>query len=202
MNSLTRAIALLGLCCTLSGCAWLMGHDQLPERPAPFHVEATTVEARSGGLTVKGTWLGEGELVVTGRNLVGRIGRAANPYGDDTLVFQIEIENGGQDPIVVLPDKSTLTIDGAAPRVNRTLADYRKRWPSWAVTTAEEGEDQAAAYKHVVDTILIERLVRPGQTAEGRMAFPRAVAKSEMVLRLPYQVGFRKQHLELTWRIK
>lgn len=197
-----RALAALALFQGLTGCAWLLGHDVVPQAPSPFRLEPATATAEAGGLRVQGAYLGLGERIVTHRNLFGRVGRVANPYGEDSLVFQLAIENRSQEPLVVLPHQATLAVDGGTPHPARTLADYRKRWPTWAVTHPDEGEDQGAAYQHVVDTLLIERVVRAGQSSEGRLAFPRAVAKSELVVRLPYQVGFRKQHLELKWSVR
>jgi hypothetical protein len=200
MRRLLTALVLLGVAMT-PGCAWLVGHDSLPDLPAPFTLENKTVSRASGGVRVEGTFLGVGERIVTARNMIGRIARVANPYGEDSLVFRLEVENDNKDPVILLPHQATLSIDGGAGRPARTLADYRKRWPSWAVTSDDEGEDQGAAYRHVVDTLLIERIVRSRQRADGRVAFPRVVAKSTVTMTLPLQEGFVKRNLELTWKV-
>jgi hypothetical protein len=98
-----------------------------------------------------------------------------------------------------MPQKATLAYGEGTSARARTLDDYRRRWPTWAVTNDQEGQDQAAAYQHVLSTLLIERQVPPGESTEGRLAFPVQPAKDALTLSLPYAIGRKALVATLRW---
>jgi hypothetical protein len=127
-----------------------------------------------------------------------------NPYGEDTLVFELSARNAGPEGLVLLPQQATLAVGADKSRKARTLDDYRKRWPAWAAVGAEQLADRDFAYHAVLETLLIERLVPAGGEAKGRLAFPTGVVLSgaEMALALPYRVARHEAVATLRWRLE
>ncbi|MNL63367.1 hypothetical protein D3C87_1875010 [compost metagenome] len=102
---------------------------------------------------------------------------------------------------MVQPEKATLALGVGEPARAMTLEDFRRRWPAWPVSNDQEGEDQAAAYAHVLHTLLIERLVAPGESIEGRLAFKLGAAREALVLKLPLRDGRRERAATLRWTL-
>lgn len=184
-----------------SGCAWLLGQGEVPQPAAPVRVAERAQAAQAGPLKLEVSFLGVGDRIATATNLVGRVARAVNPYGEDTFVFRLTAANSGDEPVVLLPQKATLAYGEGTVEHARTLDDYRKRWPAWAVTNDQEGEDQAAAYANVLGSLLIERQVPPGDSTEGRLAFPAHPAKDALTLRLPCAIGRKELVATLRWTL-
>jgi hypothetical protein len=164
-------------------------------------VAEPVARAQEGPLKLEVTFQGVGERIVTATNVVGRIARVVNPYGEDTFVFRVVATNSGNESLVLLPQKATLSLGQGTPERARGLDDYRKRWPTWAVTSNQEGEDQAAAYAHVLGTLLLERQVPPGGSTEGRLAFPVRPAREALTLKLPYALGRKEKEAVLRWSL-
>ena len=196
---LLTAAAALAAASALNGCAWLLGHGDLPQPPEPVRVSEPVQTLSQGPLAATGRFLGVGERIVTARNALGRIGRVVNPYGEDTFVFRLRLENRGGEPLVLLPEAATLALGEGRVEAARTLDDYRKRWPTWAVTNDQQGHDQNAAYTFVLDSLLIERVLPPGEAVEGRLAFPAGPVSAGLTLRLPYRMGREAHALTMTW---
>ncbi|MFP5503274.1 MAG: hypothetical protein ACLGIN_12370, partial [Candidatus Sericytochromatia bacterium] len=155
----------------LGGCAWLLGHGEPPQPEAPFFVEAAVAEAGAGGLAVSATFEGVGKRLVSERNWAGRAGTVVNPYGADSLVFSLTLANEGPEALVLLPQAATLALGDRPPLPARTLDDYRARWPLWAVRDTRDRDHRQAAYAHLLETLLIERRLRPGDRVVGAIAF-------------------------------
>jgi hypothetical protein len=196
----TLALSLaLGL--SLGGCTWLLGHGDVPQPRSPVQVAEAQQAAVVGGLRLEARLLGVGERIVTARNAFGRVGRVVNPYGEDVFVFQVRAVNEGTDPVVLLPHQATLSVGTGDPVSALTLDAYRRRWPAWPVTNNQEGEDQAAAYAHVLQTLLLERQVPAGETTEGRLAFPVRPAREALTLKLPVRFMRETRVLTLRWAL-
>lgn len=196
-----RRMALLaGLTLGTSGCTWLMGHGDVPQPRSPQQVVAAEAHARVANVTAQVRFLGVGERVMVSRNVWGRVGRVVNPYGEDTLLFDVRVANGGEYPITLLPAEARLQVDRSAEARPRSLDDFRARWPSWAVANTQQGEDRDAAYRFVLDTLLLERLVPPGESASGRLAFPLGAETGDLKLSLPYKEGRHKPVLLFKWK--
>jgi hypothetical protein len=189
----------LGL--SLGGCTWLLGHGDVPQPRSPVAVAEPQQTAVVGGLRVEARLLGVGERIVTSRNAFGRVGRVVNPYGEDVLVFLVRAVNEGADPVVLLPQQATLSVGTGEPVPALTLDAYRRRWPAWPVTNDREGEDQAAAYAHVLQTLLLERQVPPGEVTEGRLAFPLRPAREALTLKLPVRFMRETRVPTLRWAL-
>lgn len=202
MRRLHGAIALvLATTPGLGGCAWLLGHGDLPQPRSPVRPQDPRVSVTEGALAAQCEFLGLGERLVTATNAFGRLSRVVNPYGEDTFVFQVRIENRGQGAIVVLPAGARLDVGAESPLEPRTLDAYRTRWPSWAVTNEREGEDQGRAYTHVLQTLLLERQVPAGESTEGRLAFPVAPVRDTFKLTLPYRQAQASRTLTFRWAL-
>jgi hypothetical protein len=194
--------ALLAGCTFLQGCAWMMGHDVLPQAPQPFHVRPEKVSAHLGQLLGDARFLGPGERVATERNAVGRVARAVNPYGDDALVFMVDLVNADDRPASVEPSKARLTAE--LPVVTRNalqLDDFRHRWPTWAVDGPEQSADRGAAIGYVLDTLLLDRLIEGGARTSGRVAFALTPATERLVLTLPAKTGDAAGTLTFNWEV-
>lgn len=188
------------VCFSTSGCAWLFGHGELPQVPATFKPAQATAVAAVDGLTIRATFLGPGQRIRSATNFWGRVSRAVNPYGADSLVFQVSLRNEGPKTLVVQPTGATLSLDGGPGLRARVMDDYRKRWPTWAVTHPDEGTDQAAAYAELLETILIERALPPGGMVEGRLAFPAGPVLRSITLSLPIESDRVKRLAVLDWK--
>jgi hypothetical protein len=197
-----KALALsvvLGL--SLGGCTWLLGHGDVPQPRSPVQVAEAQQTAVVDGLRLEARLLGVGERIVTARNAFGRVGRVVNPYGEDVFVFQVRAVNAGADPVVLLPHQATLSVGTGDPVNALTLDAYRRRWPAWPVTNDQQGEDQSAAYAHVLQTLLLERQVPAGEATEGRLAFPVRPAREALTLKLPVRFMRETRLLTLRWAL-
>jgi hypothetical protein len=188
---------LVGALASTSGCAWLIGEGELPQPEQPVRL-GVPVLPLAGGLAGTATFLGVGDRTVTATNWFGRIGRVVNAYGEDTFVFELHATNTLMEAVVLEPSKATLSY-GAETVHARSLDDYRRRWPTWAVTTPDEGHDQQAAYQAVLNTLLLDRQLAPGETTSGRLAFPKRAVTEGLTLALPYIVGRQRRSLSLWW---
>lgn len=197
LRSLAIAAALMPLLAG-TGCAWLLGHYQLPQPRDPVRPLPATVHAVVGPLTLEGTWLGPGERLVTATRPWGAADRVVNPYGEDTFRIRL-LARAGAEAVVLLPARATLADAAGTSRSARTLADFRARWPGWAVTADEQDADRRAAYEHVLDTLLVEREVPAGQETTGIVAFPAFQPSGRLTLTLPCGVGLRAQSATLSW---
>lgn len=196
-----RASFLAVLAISTSGCAWLVGLDRLPQPVPPFQAVEPARELRTADLHVKARYLGVGERVVTATTPLGRIARAVNPYGEDSLVFQVLVMNPTDHVALVIPTEATL--EGPNGRkAARTLDDFRRRWPSWAVENPDHEADRAAALEHVLQTVLLDRLVPPNGETEGRIAFPAYRPGDDMTLKLPIKTEGRRTVLSLRWEVR
>lgn len=186
---------------TSSGCAWLLGQGEVPQPASPVRVAEPAQALHAGPLKLAVRFMGVGDRIVTATNMVGRVARVVDPYGEDTFVFRLTATNTGDEPVVLLPQKATLAYGEGTVVHARTLDDYRRRWPAWAVTNDQEGEDQAAAYANVLGSLLIERQVPPGESTEGRLAFPVHPAKGALTLSVPYALGRKELSATLRWTL-
>jgi hypothetical protein len=193
------AAALMASLLPLGGCAWLLGYSEVPQPASPVRVTAPLAMATNGRVRLTAHFLGVGERMVSEHNLWGRAARVVDPYGEDSFVIDVMLDNQGHDDLVVQPQAATLQIGTAAPLKTRSLDDYRKRWPTWPVSTQDEGTDQAFAYKQVLDTLLLERLVHAGESVNGRLAFPAEHGSGPMSLKLPYKVGGDRKEVVAVW---
>jgi hypothetical protein len=193
------AIAAALLATALGGCTWLLGHGDVPQPRSPVRATTPRLDLLEGPFGVDAEFLGVGERIITATNAFGRVGRVTNPYGEDTFVFVLELVNLTKETVVVVPDKATLHYGLATTQPARTLADYRKRWPTWAVTNGQEAEDQGQAYAFVLKSLMIERQLLPHASTEGRLAFPVEPAKDALTLTLPYRIGHASRRLTLRW---
>lgn len=198
---LRAAIGGVLLASSLGGCTWLLGHGDVPQPPSPVRVATPTQTVMEGPFRVDAEFLGVGERIVTDTNVVGRVSRVVNPYGEDSFIFNMTLVNLTKETVVVVPEKATLSYGVGTPRPSRTLAEYRKRWPTWAVTNEKEADDQGQAYAHVLRTILIERQLPPHESTVGRIAFPVEPAKDALTLTLPYRTGIVTKTLTLRWSL-
>lgn len=198
-----RFLLALALAATLplGGCTWLLGHGDLPQPRSPVVVAEPLQVVTEDALRLEARFAGVGERIVTARNAFGRIGRVVNPYGEDVFVFWLRAQNQGSEPVVLLPHQATLSVGTGDPVPALTLADYRLRWPAWPVTNNQEGEDQTAAYTHVLQTILLERQVPAGEATEGRLAFPVRPARAALTLRLPVRFTRSARVVSLEWQL-
>ena len=202
MRRLLGAIALvLASTSALGGCAWLLGHGDLPQPRSPVRPQNPRVSVTEGTVAAQCEFLGLGERLATAHNAFGRLSRVVNPYGEDTFVFRVRIENRGQGAIVVYPAAARLDVGAEAPLEARTLEAYRSRWPAWAVTNEREGEDQLRAYTHILQTMLIERQIPAGESSEGRLAFPVAPVRDTFQLTLPYRQAQASRTLTFRWAL-
>lgn len=195
-----RRLLPLLLVTATSGCSWLVGYDVLPQLPSPVRLRATAAD-KLPGLAVDVTALGIGDRVPTEKNMWGRTARAVNPYGEDTLVFRASLVNAGDRPAFLTPSRATLSADGEAPRPARTLDDYRRRWPTWAVDGHDQEADRAAAIGYVLDTMLVDRMLSPDGRVEGRLAFalPHVTRKLDLVL--PVRTADTSKDLHFVWEV-
>ncbi|HEY9722346.1 MAG TPA: hypothetical protein V6D47_10045 [Oscillatoriaceae cyanobacterium] len=194
-----RLLALLALL-PLGGCTWLFGYGTLPQPEPPLRVAADTQQARSGPLQLSVRFRGAGEREISARNLWGRAARAVDPYGEDVLVFEVTAANTGTDPLILNAPAATLTLANGQVYKPLTLDDYRDRWPTWPIVGADEAADQHFAYQAVLTTILLQRMVPPGQSAAGRLAFAGVTGAMPMSLRVPFSVGLENETVTLDWR--
>jgi hypothetical protein len=192
-------LAVLVATSPLSGCAWLIGHAEVPQPRSPLEVASPVQTVRLGGLTLEARFAGVGDRRETARNWLGRLARVVNPYGEDTWLFEIAATNGGAEDVVLLPRDATLVQDGGEPRRARTLDDYRRRWPTWAIEGDEQAHDRHAAYGAVLDSILLERHLAPGGRAAGRLAFPGGRGAGSLTLQLPVLLGTRRETARWRW---
>jgi hypothetical protein len=184
------------------GCTWLMGQDMLPHTLLAFRVRQEKVTSKLGDLVADASLLGVGERIATERNGVGRVARAVNAYGDDTLVFDIGLMNAGEGPASVEPSKAKLTASlPSVTRAARTLDDFRQRWPTWAVDGAEQGADRTAAIGFVLDTLLLDRLIEGGARTQGRVVFPITMATERLELTLPAKTADHAGALTFVWEV-
>lgn len=186
----------------LPGCAWLIGQDHLSQPLPPFRAVEAQREVRvAPGVSVKATYQGVGERIVVATTPLGRIARAVNPFGEDTLVVDLDVTNASREPITVLASAAKLSGPGGERRV-RSLDDYRKRWPTWAVENDEQERDRSAAMDFVLEHLMGDRLVEPDKTANGRLAFPVFRAGASLTLTLPLRLAGARRGVELTWDIR
>lgn len=183
----------------LQGCAWLLGHAEVPQPRDPVRPLPATTRAAAPPLAITAEWLGVGERIVTAKNPWGRAARVVNPFGEDTFRIRITALATGPEPVVLLPAKATLVDDGGTPRAARTLDAFRVRWPGWAVENDDEEADRKAAYDHILGLLLIEREVQPGAETAGIVAFPAFTPRRRLLLTFPYRIGFKPGELRLTW---
>ena len=198
MSLVARLLLVLAPLSASTGCAWLLGHTDLPRPRDPVAPIPATARTVAGPLTLEATWLGPGARIVTATRPWGTAARVVNPYGADTFRIRL-VARAGAEPVVLLPDRATLADGAGARHPARTLADFRARWPAWPVTTDEEDFDRRAAYAHVLDTLLVEREVPAGRETTGILAFPAFPGKGRIVLTLPHRLGFRLHAATLTW---
>lgn len=194
-------LALVAAASTLGGCAWLMGYDQLPQPSAPFRVARATLTTHVDDLGADARFLGPGERIATDHTVLGRVARAVNPYGEDSLVFDLTLTNAGSVPAAVLPSQAQLAADGAKAMPARTLDEFRRRWPTWAVEGPEQTTDRAAAMGFVMDTLLLDRQVMPNASARGRLAFALQRPVRKLSLTVPVRVGEHNSALAFTWEV-
>ena len=184
---------------SLPGCAFVLGYDQLPQPKAAFRARPDVATAKFAGLVGDARAPGPGERVVTDRNLLGRVARAVNPYGEDVLVVRLELVNASSSLAVVSPSRATLVVDDAAPRPAMGLDDFRKRWPTWAVADAEQTTDREQAIASVLDTLLLDRLLEPGSRTTGRLAFVLPRVRGHLAVVLPVRVADEGGSLSFAW---
>lgn len=195
--TLARAL-LVCAAASSSGCAWLLGHRDVPQPRDPVRPLPATVRATAGPLALEGTWLGPGARIVTATRPWGAADRVVNPYGADTFRIRLVARATGE-PVDLLPQRATLADARGTVKPARTLADFRARWPGWAVTTDEEDADRKAAYEHVLDTLLVEREVPAGGETTGIVAFPAFPAAGRITLTLPCRVAMKPLVATLAW---
>lgn len=181
-----------------TGCAWLLGHAEVPQPRDPVAPVPAIARTTAGPLALEAAWLGPGARIVTAKRPWGTAARVVNPYGADSFRIRVTARAAGE-PAVLLPHRATLG-DGLGPaKAARTLADFRARWPAWAVSSDEEDADRRAAYEHLLDTLLVEREVPAGAETTGIVAFPAFAAAGKVVLSLPYRVDRRDGVATFTW---
>jgi hypothetical protein len=186
----------------LPGCAWLMGQDHLDQPLPPFRaVEAQSQTRLEPGVLVRATYRGVGERIVVAATPLGRIARVVNPFGEDSLVVELDVTNASTEPITVLASAAKLSGPGGERRV-RSLDDYRKRWPSWAVENQEQEGDRLAAMDFVLEHLLGDRLVEPDKSLTGRLAFPLFRPGDALFLSLPLRMAGTRRNVELKWDIR
>lgn len=183
----------------LQGCAWLLGHAEVPQPRDPVRPLPLIAKAQAAPLAVSAEWLGLGDRIVTARNPWGRAARVVNAFGEDSFQIRVDVRATGTEPVVLLPEMATVADDGGTPRKARTLAAFRARWPGWPVETDEQEADRKAAYEHVLGLLLIEREVQPGSQTTGVLAFPAFTPRRKLILTFPYRVGFKGGELKLIW---
>ena len=198
MPALARLLLLAAALPATSGCAWLLGHSDVPQPRDPVAPMPAVARTVAGPLALEATWLGPGARIVTARRPWGTADRVVNPYGADTFRVRLVARATGE-AAVLLPQRATLSDPLGPPRVARTLPDFRARWPAWAVASDDEDADRRAAYEHVLDTLLVEREVPAGAETTGILAFPAFPAAGRVELRLPYRVGLKGHVATLIW---
>lgn len=169
------------------------------ERLAVLPREAT---ASVGPILSTVRYLGPGELVPTSYNVIGAIMRAVNPYGEDQILFEVEVQNEGSDRITLVPDSAVL--DTGTRRIAALgLGHYRRAWPTYPIVDLEMAKDQAVAFTHVLRTILVERHVLPGDRVVGRLAFPApAGALGPLRLSLPLRTESGTASLDFDFKVE
>jgi len=124
-----------------------------------------------------------------------------NPYGEDSLVFHVLLMNPTDHVALVTPTEATLEgPSGSKPA--RTLDDFRRRWPSWAVESPDQDADRNAAIEALLQSILLDRIVPPNGETEGRIAFPAYRPGDHMTLHLPLKADGRRQVLDFSWEVR
>ena len=154
-----------------------------------------------GSLRAKADFQGVGERIVTARNLLGRLGRVVNPYGEDTFVINLHVENAGPGPVVLLVGEARLDFSAPAwcsnpaPSMTTAGAGRPGRWRMPARAPIRPRPIPMCRRR------LLERLVPAGEKVEGRLAFPVKPAQAEIELLLPYRSSEKKGALRFRWAL-
>lgn len=171
---------------TLTGCDIGLRYRVVQPEPHLF-LEPRQASFSLQYLEATASALGPGERIATARSPIGNIQRVVNPYGEDQFLFNIEVANRGERPVLLKAAEARLEASGRRIPA-KTLEDYKKAWPTYPIADAEMARDQAAAFTFVLRSMLLERLVLAGEGVKGRLAFPSpAGAKGDLILTLPVE---------------
>jgi len=183
---LTLSVAPLLL--SLSGCAWLLGHDRLPITTARETPEVVDRDYVDNSVAMVFSWLGPGQLQPAAYHPWGRVARAVNPYGPDVWCIQAQVKRITERRApIFLPERATLRTGSGRVLSALTLSDFRRRWPQWALTSDEQAADRQTAYTHILNTLWIERQVLPGHVQDGLLVFPRGPLGDSAIVEFPYR---------------
>lgn len=173
-------LAALAAASFLTSC-FSLGVHSLPENPPAWEYQAVTplspqepqtTEIKSAPVRIKVHYMGEAKPVATGYSAIGLITRYVVPYTHQTLLFQISLENQGQQPVQLQPIHIQLeTTADATPLKPLPLAYFKQAWPTQAVRTPEMLVDQSIAVGEVIRTLFTGQTVLPGRTVSGTLAF-------------------------------
>ncbi len=171
-----------------------------PEERMTILPREATASARTIAAAVR--YRGPGERVASSRNLLGAVVRFVNPYGEDQIMFDVELHNDGSDPVTVLPGEAFLDT-GTRKIAALGLERYKRAWPTYPITDDEVAKDQAVAFTYVLRSILLKRQIMPGETVHGRLAFlAPAGARGPLELTLPVEDTGGKGVLSFAYRVE
>ncbi|MBI6546136.1 MAG: hypothetical protein HY692_05040 [Cyanobacteria bacterium NC_groundwater_1444_Ag_S-0.65um_54_12] len=181
---LVNMIAAGWLLIALPGCD-LGLRQRAPQLEERWQLEPREVNATAFTLLATSSYWGPGERIVTSRSILGNVQRVVNPYGEDNIIFRLQLHNTGKLRATLRPQEATLQAGGRVLAA-LTLEDYKRNWPTYPIVNAEIAKDQAAAFTFVLRSMLLERQIMPDERVGGRLAFPApAGAKGDVILRLP-----------------
>ncbi|MBM3270241.1 MAG: hypothetical protein FJZ01_21615 [Candidatus Sericytochromatia bacterium] len=171
-----------------------------PEERLTILPREATASARA--ILATSRYRGPGERVASSRNFLGAVVRFVNPYGEDQILFDLELQNDGPEPVTVLPAEAGLDT-GARTLKALGLDRYKRAWPTYPVTDDEVAKDQAVAFTYVLRSILLRRQIMPGETVTGRLAFTApAGARGPLELTLPVEDAAGKDVLRFAFRVE
>lgn len=185
-NRLLSVTACLGL----AGC-FSLGTPALPESPLNWQYRSTApistqelqiTEQTIQSLHLKVQYLGEAKPLATGYSVLGLITRYVVPYTHQTLLFQLDLENKGNQPIQVQPMHIQLeTSPETDPQKPLPLEYFKQTWPTQAVRTPEMLVDQSVAIGEVIRTLFTGQVLLPGRPLRGIVAFTKPESEPQML---------------------
>lgn len=158
----------------LQGC-YRLGLDAVPDAVFDGQIQACTLEGftqESDGLRWQLDAMASSPALVTERNLWGRVTRYVLPFTDQTLLFELDVENTSSQILWLDPAQIQLLY---ADRIETALdvTFFERVWPVLAVEHAADMLDRSLAMAEVYRSLLRPRSLLPGERYRGRLAFRR-----------------------------
>ncbi|MEB3284169.1 MAG: hypothetical protein VKN33_02655 [Candidatus Sericytochromatia bacterium] len=186
-----------------TGCAGLLGRALLPTVTSQEEPLERIQRFQCPHFLATLRWDGPGQLIPTAYFFWGRIARAVNPYGTDSWLVHVRFETKSTDAMIeIQPAKARIITGKSRLHPALTLTDFRRKWPKWAINSAEEALDRQTAYEHILNTLLIERHLRPVAVDEGWLAFPRVSALQSATVEFPYRINGQTRVASATWEFQ